>query len=143
MGWRGNGISILAIYFSQVWHPSPFWSFVVVTYYYFKAGNSWKQSNTFLMCVDLFKATYHFWLSNKVPIFPLYTITEFVSTKNNITIVLKFSILLEIIYYYFIVNNNNNNNYYYFVNIPTTCSINSVHFPVNGHSLVIILKKNF
>ena len=92
------------------------------------------------MCVDLFKATYHFCLSNKVPIIPLYTITEFVSTKNNITIVLKFSILLEIIYYYFIVNNNN---YYYFVNIPTTCSINSVHFPVNGHSLAIILKKNF
>lgn len=112
----------------------------IVIYHYFKADNSWKQSNTFLMCVDLFKATYHFWLSNKVPIILLYSITEFVSTKNIITIILQFSILLEIIYYYFIVNNNNN---YYFVNIPTTCGINSVHFPVNVHSLVIILKKNF
>lgn len=128
----------LVFFSSTSLHPSPFWSFVVVTYYYFKAGNSWKQSNTFLMCVDLFKAAYHFWLSNKVPIIPLYTITEFVSTKNNITIVLQFSISLEIIYYYFIVNNNN---YYYFVNIPTTCSINSVHFPVNGekHSFYSIL----
>ena len=84
--------------------------------------------------------TYNFRLSNKVPIILLYTITEFVSTKNNITIVLQFSILLEIIHYYFI---NNNNIYYYFVNIPTTYSINSVHFPVNVHSLVIISKKNF